>query len=178
MTYAVHRRPMHFQWRAAPPTSLHFVTLRLWGQSDIRRGIGGAVKLHGLQWGNSTAWMDHGALSVRAGMPDKRSTSNRLLAFRFRFRFLNSKFIYCEAAHTRYYAYEQSCLAHLYSSFFNSDLKLEIGNVFDNKRVVVQWYESGDWLGKIGCVGWAWVRASAWRKVMIVYFKRLGAPVT
>ena len=73
---------------------------------------------------------------------------DRLLAFRF----LNSKFIYCEAAHTRYYAYEQSCLAHLYSSFFNSDLKLEIGKVFANKRVVGQWYESWDWLGKIGCV--------------------------
>ena len=67
-------------------------------------------------------------------------------------KFLNSKFIYCEAAHTRYYAYEQSSLAHLYSSFFNLDLKLEIGNVFANKRVVGQWCESGDWLGKIGCV--------------------------
>ena len=55
LTFAVHRRPMHFQWRAAPPTACNFVTLRLWGQSDIRRGIGGAVKLHGLQWGNSTA---------------------------------------------------------------------------------------------------------------------------
>ena len=55
LTFPDDRRPIHFQWRAAPPTSLHFVTLRLWGQSDIRRGIGGAVKLHGLQWGNSTA---------------------------------------------------------------------------------------------------------------------------
>ena len=89
-------------------------------------------------------------------------------------KFLNSKFIYCEAAHTRYYAYEQSSLAHLYSSFFNSDLKLEIGNVFDNKRVVVHWYESWDWLGKIGCVGWAWVRASVWQKAVIVYFQWMG----
>ena len=68
-------------------------------------------------------------------------------------KFLNSKFIYCEAAHTRYYAYEQSSLAHLYSSFFNPDLKLEIGNVFANKRVWGNGMRVGIGWAKLGVLG-------------------------